>query len=65
MPKAVTLIKVLLLATYTYRQVKPGETSPDQTGWEVVEKQPGRKVGSESECVSKNGQEGAVTTTKQ
>jgi len=38
-------------------------TSPDWTGWEV-EKQPGREVGSESERVSKNGQEGAVTTTK-
>lgn len=23
------------------RQVKQGETSPDRTGWEVVEKQPG------------------------
>lgn len=41
--------------------MKQGETSPDWTGWEVAEKQPGRKVGSESERVSKNGQEGVVT----
>lgn len=44
--------------------MKSGETSPDRTEWEVAKKQPGRKVGSESERVSKNGQEGAVTAKR-